>query len=55
MNDWLDELRLLIHGDEAAARRMHWVPPPPPYDPSTPIVLPDQATLRRVLDGLNQL
>jgi hypothetical protein len=55
MSDWSDEARLLIRCAGTAERQRHWVPPPPPYDPDTPIILPDLATLRRALDGLNQL
>lgn len=56
MSDWSDYAPVLIRCAGAAAEwQRHWVPPPPPYDPDTPIVLPDLATLRRALDGLNQL
>lgn len=54
MSDWSDGAQLLVRCAGAAERQKHWIPPPPPYDPDTPIVLPDLATLRRALDGLNQ-
>ena len=55
MSDWLDELRHLVHDREAAERRRRWIPLPPPYEPKTPIVMPDLATLRRALNALERL
>lgn len=32
-----------------------WIPPPPSFDLDAPILLPDEATLLRVLEGLRRL
>lgn len=55
MSDWFDEIRDLVHDRAAAERRRRWIPPPPPYEAKTPIVMPDLATLRRMLDALERL
>lgn len=55
MSGWSDDAPLFVRCVGAAERQRHWVPPPPPYDPETPIILSDLATLRRALDRLNQL
>jgi hypothetical protein len=38
-----------------APRREPWIPQPPGFYPAAPILLPDLATLRRVLEALRRL
>lgn len=51
----MSELSSIRRGTVVVPRHRLWIPPPPPLDLGTPLVMPDLATLIRVAEALRAL